>query len=61
MNKFKDFLRIRKLKKEIKKHDKSYIDKKCILEYDAKTGIPIYSFDNKKKSKKCWQIYFNVV
>lgn len=53
MNKFKDFLRIRKLKKEIKKHDKSYIDKKCILEYDAKTGIPIYSFDNKKKSKKC--------
>lgn len=28
MNKFKDFLRIRKLKKEIKRHDKSYIDKK---------------------------------
>lgn len=52
MNKFKDFLRIRKLKKEIKKHDKSYIDKKYILGYDAKTGIAIYSFDNKKKIKK---------
>ena len=51
MNKFKDFLRIRKLKKEIKKHDKSYIDKKCILGYDAKTGIAIYSFDNKKNQK----------
>ena len=51
MNKFKDFLRIRKLKKEIKKHDKSYIDKKYILGYDAKTGIPIYSFDNKKNQK----------
>lgn len=49
MNKFKDFLRIRKLKKEIKIHDKSYINKKSILEYDAKTGIPIYSFDDKKK------------
>lgn len=61
MNKFKDFLRIRKLKKEIKRHDKSYIDKKNILGYDTKTGIPIYSFDNKKKLKKCWQIYFNVV
>lgn len=53
MNKFKNFLRIRKLKKEIKRHDKSYIDKKNILGYDAKTGIPIYSFDNKKKIKKC--------
>lgn len=53
MNKFKNFLRIRKLKKEIKKHDKSYIDKKYILGYDEKTGIPIYSFDNKKKIKKC--------
>ena len=31
MNKFKDFLRIIKLKKEIKRHDKSYIDKKNIV------------------------------
>lgn len=46
MNIFKKFFRIRKLKKELKKHDKSYIDKKYIS-FDKQTGIPIYNFPKK--------------
>ena len=46
MNILKNFFRQRKLIKEIKKHDKSYIDKKYIY-YDKKTGIPSYDFNKK--------------
>lgn len=47
MKNIKEYFRIRKLKKEIKKHDKSYIDKRYIS-IDNETGLPIYKFQEKK-------------
>ena len=56
MNKFKDFLKIRKLKKEIKKHDKSYIDKKCILIDTPLSSLGTY----KVKIKLHKKVEFNI-
>lgn len=62
MGKIKEYFKVRKLKKEIKKHDKSYIPDKYIIGIDYNTGLPIYSYPkNKKNFKKCWQIYYNVL
>ncbi|MBQ9298710.1 MAG: hypothetical protein IJ223_06810 [Clostridia bacterium] len=49
MNVIESFFREIKLKKEIKKHDKSYIKRKYIIGYDEKTGLPYYSFKKQKK------------
>lgn len=57
MNRFIFFFKKQKLQKELKKHDKSYINKKHILGYDENTNLPIYSYDLfeeiKKNQKKC--------
>lgn len=57
MNRFISFFKKQKLQKELKKHDKSYINKKYILGYDESTYLPIYSYDLfeeiKKNQNKC--------
>ena len=48
MGKIKEYFKVRKLKKEIEKHDKSYIPDKYIVGIDYNTGLPIYSYPIKK-------------
>ena len=52
MNRFIFFLKKQKIQKELKKHDKSYINKKYILGYDENTNLPIYSYDLFEEIKK---------
>ena len=52
MNRFIFFFKKQKLQKELKKHDKSYINKKHILGYDENTNLPIYSYDLFEEIKK---------